>query len=762
MAKSLVIVESPAKAKTIEKYLGKDFVVRASVGHVKDLPTSKLGVEVEKNFKPTYVVIKGKKKVLDEITKIAEKSETVFLATDPDREGEAIAWHIADEIKGLGKKKSGLTVHRVLFNEITKKAVQQAIQHPVELDPHLFDAQQARRILDRLVGYKISPILWEKVKRGLSAGLVQSVAVRIVCEREKEIQAFVPVEYWSLTANLEGSLPPPFLAKLAQWKGEKAELGNQAIVDDIKAAVGKASFVLKEVVRKERKRNPIAPFVTSKLQQEAARKLGFSAKKTMTLAQKLYEGVELEDGDPVGLITYMRTDSTRLSEDAVTQVREYIAQKYGAAFVPAAPWIYKTKKAAQDAHEAIRPTSIEFDPNRVKAFLGRDEFRLYELIWKRFVACQMSQAVYDQTTFNIEAGQALFRATGSILKFAGFTQVYMEGYDEQEKVAEEDEESSQLPDLKQGETLKLLGLDGKQHFTQPPPRFTEASLVKELEEKGIGRPSTYASILSVIQDKKYAEKIEGKFYPTQLGTIVNDLLTAHFPKILNIEFTAKMEEELDEVEEGKRSWTATLQDFYQPFSETLEKAKVDMKDLKRQEIATDLSCEKCGKPMVVKWGRHGEFLACSGYPECKNTKEVQREAGGAYKAAAEKTTDEVCEKCGAPMAVKRGRFGEFLACTRYPECKSTKAIPIGVNCPDCGKPLSERKTKRGKSFFGCTGYPNCKFALWDRPLAEPCPQCASPYLLQKYSKKEGNRVVCPNKECGYQKSLETAAEAAEG
>ncbi|HKY63294.1 MAG TPA: type I DNA topoisomerase [bacterium] len=762
MAKSLVIVESPAKAKTIEKYLGKDYVVRASVGHVKDLPTSKLGVEVEKDFKPTYVVIKGKKKVLDEITKTAEKSEKVFLATDPDREGEAIAWHIADEIKGLGKKKAGgVTVHRVLFNEITKKAVQQAIQHPVELDSHLFDAQQARRILDRLVGYKISPILWEKVKRGLSAGRVQSVAVRIVCEREKEIEAFVPVEYWSLTANLEGSLPPAFLAKLAQWKGEKAELGNQGIVDDIKATVEKAPFVLKEVVRRERKRNPIAPFVTSKLQQEAARKLGFSAKKTMTLAQILYEGVELEDGDPVGLITYMRTDSTRLSEDAVGQVREYIAQKYGPAFLPASPWIYKTKKAAQDAHEAIRPTSIEFEPSRVKPFLGRDEFRLYELIWKRFVACQMSQAIYDQTTFNIEAGPALFRATGSILKFAGFTQVYMEGYDEQEKVAEEDEESAQLPDLKEGETLKLLGLDGKQHFTQPPPRFTEASLVKELEEKGIGRPSTYASILSVIQDKKYAEKIEGKFRPTQLGTIVNDLLTAHFPKILNIEFTAKMEEELDEVEEGKRSWTATLEDFYQPFSETLEKAKVDMKDLKRQEIATDLSCEKCGKPMVVKWGRHGEFLACSGYPECKNTKEVQRE-GGAYKAAAEKTTDEVCEKCGAPMAVKRGRFGEFLACTRYPECKSTKAIPIGVNCPDCGKPLSERKTKRGKSFFGCTGYPNCKFALWDRPLPEACPQCASPYLLQKYTKKEGNRVVCPNKECGYQKSLESAAQAAEG
>ncbi len=765
MAKNLVIVESPAKAKTIEKYLGKDFTVKASVGHIMDLPTSKLGVDIEKDFQPTYVVIKGKKKVLDEITKSAEKADQVFLATDPDREGEAIAWHIANEIKGLGGKKKkgeGRVVHRVLFNEITKKAVQQAIQKPVELDPHLFDAQQARRILDRLVGYKISPILWEKVKRGLSAGRVQSVAVRIICEREKEIAAFVPVEYWSLTANLEGSLPPAFQAKLAQVDGEKAELGNEAVVTALRAKVEGAPFILKEVVRRERKRMPYAPFVTSKLQQEAARKLGFTAKKTMTLAQKLYEGVELEGGEPVGLITYMRTDSTRLSDDAVAQVRDYISQKYGAAFLPPQPWVYKSKKAAQDAHEAIRPTSIEFEPGRVKAFLERDMFRLYELIWKRFVACQMSQAVYDQTTFNITAGPALFRATGSILKFAGFTQVYMEGHDEADVVPEEDEESSQLPDLKEGETLKLIGLEGKQHFTQPPPRFTEASLVKELEEKGIGRPSTYASILSVIQDKKYCEKLEGKFHPTQLGTIVNDLLTAHFPKILNIEFTAKMEEELDEVEEGKRTWVATLQDFYQPFAETLEKAKVDMKDLKRQEIATDLSCEKCGKPMVVKWGRHGEFLACSGYPECKNTKEVQRAAGGAYQAAAEKTTDEVCEKCGAAMVFKRGRFGEFLACSRYPECKSTKAIPIGVDCPECGKPLSERKTKRGKSFFGCTGYPNCKFALWDRPIPEPCPNGDSKFLLQKYSKKDGNRVACPNKECGYTRNLETPAAAAGG
>ncbi len=747
MSKSLVIVESPAKAKTIGKYLGKDYIVKASVGHVKDLPTSKLGVDVEKNFEPTYVVIKGKKKVLDEITQLAKTSENVYLATDPDREGEAIAWHIAEEIRDRVKKKNG-NIHRVLFNEITKKAIQEAIKDPKELDHHLFDAQQARRVLDRLVGYKISPLLWEKVKRGLSAGRVQSVAVRIICEREKEIEAFVPVEYWSLLADLEGSIPPKFQAKLAEYDGKKAELPNGSIVSQIKTEIENSPFLLKEILKKERKRHPTAPFVTSKLQQEAARKLGFTAKKTMMLAQRLYEGVEVEEGEPVGLITYMRTDSTRISGDAIGQVRDYIQKKYGPQFLPPQPWVYKSKKGAQDAHEAIRPTSIEYEPARVKDYLDRDQFRLYELIWKKFVACQMESAIYDQTTFNITSGKALFRATGSILKFSGFTQVYLEGEDDVS--TDQEGETEVLPNLKEGELLKLLQLDGKQHFTQPPPRFTEASLVKELEEKGIGRPSTYASILSTIQDKKYSEKIEGKFYPTQLGNIVNDLLTAHFPKILNVTFTAKMEQELDEVEDGSRSWVSTLQDFYNPFAETLAEAKVQMKDIKRQEIATDISCEKCGKPMVVKWGRHGEFLACSGYPECKNTKEVKREEG-AYKVQEEKTTTEVCEKCGAPMVFKRGRFGEFLACSKYPECKSTKAISIGVNCPDCGKPLSERKTKRGKSFFGCTGYPNCKFALWDRPINETCPQCQSPYLLQKFSKKEGNKVVCPKKECGHEK-----------
>lgn len=753
MGKSLVIVESPAKARTIEKYLGKEFVVKASVGHVKDLPTNKMGVEIEKNFEPTYVVIKGKKKVLDEINKLATKSDQIYLATDPDREGEAIAWHIANDIRDRRKKKDGeIPIHRVLFNEITKKAIKEAIKNPLQLDTKLFDAQQARRILDRLVGYQISPLLWDKVRRGLSAGRVQSVAVRIVCEREKEIEAFVPEEYWSVHAHLEGSQPPPFQAKLFKINGKKPELPNEGIVKGLREKIEKAPFVLKEIQKKERKRYPMPPFITSHLQQEASRKLGFTAKKTMMLAQRLYEGVELEGGEPFGLITYMRTDSTRVSGEALGQVRGFIQSRYGDKFLPAKPLVYKSKKAAQDAHEAIRPTSMDLDPEKLKSFLERDAYRLYDLIWKRFVACQMAPAIYDQTTFNIEAAEVLFRANGSILKFEGFTKVYTEGKDETNK--EEEENEGLLPDLKEGETLKLHKLETKQHFTQPPPRFTEASLVKELEEKGIGRPSTYAAILSTIQDKKYVEKHERQFRPTMLGNIVNDLLTAHFPRVLNVEFTAKMEEELDEVEEGKRTWLKTLGDFYAPFSDTLAKAKLEMKNIKKQEIETEFKCEKCGKAMVVKWGRHGEFLACSGYPDCKNTKEVERDSDGKYQLAAAKTTEEVCEKCGAPMIFKRGRFGEFLACSKYPECKSTKPIPIGVDCPECSKPLSARKTKRGKTFYGCTGYPKCEFALWDKPLPEPCPQCGAPFVLSKYTKKDGNKLACHKKECGFQKILD--------
>ncbi|MBF0492835.1 MAG: type I DNA topoisomerase [Deltaproteobacteria bacterium] len=771
MSKTLVIVESPSKAKTIGKYLGKNYSVKASVGHVKDLPVSKLGVDIKNDFEPTYEVIKGKKKVIDEIKSAAEKSDYVFLATDPDREGEAIAWHIAEEISSKSKaikktkKDSKIAkkleapvtaasdkIQRVLFHEITKKSILEAIAHPLALNQSLFDAQQARRVLDRLVGYQISPLLWEKVQRGLSAGRVQSVAVRIICEREAEIEKFVSTEYWSLEAQLEGSKAPSFVAKLMGKEGKKIELGNKEVTEQIKEEVSKTPFILKEVLKKERRRQPSPPFTTSTLQQEAARKLGYSAKKTMMLAQKLYEGVEVSEGETAGLITYMRTDSTRLSPDSLVEVREFILKNYSKDYLPEAAIVYKSKKAAQDAHEAIRPTSLQYDPALVAKSLSADEMKLYELIWKRFIACQMSPAVFDQTTFNISAGPYDFRATGSVMKFPGFIAVYLEGKDD---TADEDEEK-RLPNLAAPENLKLLDLLPEQHFTQPPPRFTDASLVKELEEKGIGRPSTYASILSTIVDKKYISKEQNKFRPTTLGNIVNNLLVNHFPDILNVQFTAKMEDELDDVEEGKLAWRDTIKKFYTTFDATLQKAKVQMKDIKRQEIKTDFVCEKCGRPMVVKFGRHGEFLACIGYPECKSTKEIAKAEDGAYAIQETPTTTEVCDKCASPMLVKRGRFGSFLACSKYPECKSTKAISIGVNCLQCSAPLAERKSKRGKSFYGCTAYPKCTFALWDKPVNEACPQCGSKYLLVKYSKKEGEKKVCPGKDCGYQLMAEGA------
>lgn len=752
MSQELVVVESPAKARTIKKYLGKKYQVLASVGHVKDLPKKDMGVDVENDFKPTYVIIKGKAKVLKQITDAAKKADAVYLAPDPDREGEAIAWHVAEEIaKTQKKEKKKTTVHRVLFNEITKKAIIKAISEPTTIKQPLVDAQQTRRILDRLVGYKISPILWEKVRRGLSAGRVQSVAVRIVCEREAEIAAFNSKEYWSIVAHLEGSIPPEFEAKLSKISGKDFEISNEGEAQKITKDLEKANFVLTKITKSERKRNPSPPFITSKLQQEAARKLGFSAKKTMTLAQMLYEGVEIPGAGPVGLITYMRTDSTRLSNDIVEQAREYIGVRFGKDVVPDKPVFYKSKKGAQDAHEAIRPTSMEYPPEVIEQHLERDVLRLYELIWKRFVASQMKPAVFDQTAFDVDAGTYALRATGQVMKFKGFISIYMEGEDEEKEKDEEDNPT--LPKLSDGEKLKLKGLDPNQHFTQPPPRFTEASLVKELEEKGIGRPSTYASILSVIQDKQYAEKIEKRFRPTDLGKLVNDLLVNNFPEILDIGFTAEMEHELDQIEDGELDWVKALKDFYGPFEKALGKAKIKMRDVKRQQVETEVKCEKCGGTMVIKWGRHGEFLACSNYPECRNTKEFKKTEEGKIEIQKAETTDEKCEKCGKPMTVKRGRFGPFLACTGYPECKSTKAITTGIKCPECGKgELAQKRTRTGRFFYGCTNYPNCKFATWDKPVNEPCPECGSKILVEKYSKKTGTTsLACPNKECKYKK-----------
>jgi DNA topoisomerase-1 len=774
---SLVVVESPAKAKTIKKYLGRGYDVRASVGHVKDLPKSKIGVDVEKGFTPQYDVIKGKAKVLSEIKRAAHTAERVFLATDPDREGEAIAWHIAEEIGADG---GDARVRRVLFNEITKNAIQKAIERPIDLDRRKFDSQQARRILDRLVGYQISPILWKKVRRGLSAGRVQSVAVRLVVEREREIEAFRAEEYWTLEAQLAASLPPEFRARLWKVDGEKADLKDEATTRGLVAEIEKASFTVSTVDRKERRRNAPPPFTTAKLQQDAANRLGFTAKKTMTLAQRLYEGVELGEEGAVGLITYMRTDSVRLSTEAVDAARAFVSERFGKDHLPAEPNVFKTKaKSAQEAHEAIRPTSLEWTPERVAPFFEqigeRDMFRLYELIWNRFVACQMVPAVYDQTAADIAAGRVTFRATGSILKFPGYLAVYGAKPPEEEAGAEEEKaengaegekknEERQLPPLEPGMALALRGLLPEQHFTQPPPRFNESSLVKELEQRGIGRPSTYAAILENIQEKGYVEKVERNFKPTHVGLIVTDELVKSFPREMDLAFTAGMEERLDEIEDGAARWQDVLKDFYDKFKEDLAKAEVHMRDVKRQEIATDLVCEKCGKPMVIKWGRMGEFLACSGYPECRNTMNFRREEGRIVPEKEEEVpVDEKCPDCGAPMVMKRGRFGRFLACTRYPDCRGTKPVSIGVTCPKgCGGYVTEKRSRRGRTFYGCSSYPKCDFVSWDRPRNEACPQCGGAYLLDKYSKRDGPFVACPNKECGYRRSAEPPAPATEG
>jgi DNA topoisomerase-1 len=688
----------------------------------------------------------------------------VLLAPDPDREGEAIAWHIAEEVRAANPN-----IQRVLFNEITKKAINEAIGKPMALDVKKFESQQARRILDRLVGYQISPVLWTKVKRGLSAGRVQSVAVRLVVEREAEITAFRPEEYWTVETLVEGGAPPPFTAKFAKLDGKRAELTNEGQAREVVDIIKGASLVVAGVERKERRKNPPPPFITSKLQQEASSKLRFSPKRTMGLAQRLYEGVEVGDDGLVGLITYMRTDSTRISDDAVGETRGFITERYGANFLPAEPIVYKSKKGAQDAHEAIRPTSLKYDPETVRAAWaggkggGRDEresddlLRLYTLIWNRFVACQMVAAIFDQTSIDIGAGRVELRASGQVMKFPGFLSVYAETV---EDAANEDETGTALPDVHQGEAIRLLETKPEQHFTQPPPRFSEATLVKELEEKGIGRPSTYAAILSTVQDRGYVEKKEGRLHPTELGVMVNGLLVKSFPGIVSTDFTAQMEEQLDHVEDGTADWVKLLDGFYKPFKLDLEKAKIEMRDVKREEEKTDQVCEKCGKPMVIKWGRNGHFLACSGYPDCRNTKEFTRHADGSLTiVSTTRPSDQICPTCSSPMVIKRGRFGEFIACSRYPECKTTSPISLGVDCPKegCGGYLTEKRSKRGKVFFGCSNYSKtqCDFVSWDRPLAQPCPKCGAKFVVQKVSKAAGTRIRCLKEDCGYTADAES-------
>ncbi|MGB8295265.1 MAG: type I DNA topoisomerase [Polyangia bacterium] len=761
---TLVIVESPAKAATIKKYLGAGFVVKASVGHVKDLPKATMGIDVKHDFQPEYVVIEGKKKVIADIKAAAKKAEKVLLAPDPDREGEAIAWHIAEEIRPANPN-----IQRVLFNEITKKAVNEAILHPLELDMHKFESQQARRVLDRLVGYEISPVLWSKVRRGLSAGRVQSVAVRLVVDREAEIKAFRPEEYWTIEAQVEGSAPPPFVARVVRLNGEKPALTHEGQASEIVSLLSQASLQVAAVERKERRKNPPPPFITSRLQQEASSKLRFSPKRTMGLAQRLYEGVELGDEGPTGLITYMRTDSTRLSEDAVKDVRAWIGERYGVTSLPAEPNVFKSKKSAQDAHEAIRPTSMQYDPETVRRLLAKtpsergareteELVKLYTLIWNRFVACQMTPAVFDQTAIEIEAGPVGLRATGQVMRFAGYLAIYAEA---QEEASPDDEPAGSLPDVHEGEILRLLGCQPEQHFTQPPPRYSEATLVRELEEKGIGRPSTYATILSTVQDRGYVEKKENRLGPTELGVVVNGLLVKSFPEIVSSDFTAQMEEQLDEVEEGAVDWVKLLRDFYGPFEKDLARAKVEMRDLKREEEPTEEVCEKCGKPMVIKWGRNGYFLACSGYPECRNTKEYTRNADGTLTVQpTTRPSDQVCPTCGSPMVIRRGRFGEFLACSRYPDCKTTSPISLGVACPrpGCGGYLTEKRSRRGKIFFGCSNYSKtkCDFVSWDRPLPQRCPQCDAAFVVQKVS-RAGVRLRCLAEGCGW--TIEPDADA---
>ncbi|PIQ97836.1 MAG: DNA topoisomerase I [Nitrospinae bacterium CG11_big_fil_rev_8_21_14_0_20_56_8] len=745
LSKSLVIVESPTKVKTLNKILGKDFIVKASVGHLKDLPKKKLGVDVDNDFAPEYITIRGKGKILSELKTAAKKAEHIYLAPDPDREGEAIAHHICSEIARLNKGK----VYRVLFNEITKKAVTEAIKNPTEINLNKVDAQQARRILDRLVGYKISPILWKKVHRGLSAGRVQSVALRIVCEREREIQGFKAEEYWTLTLDMEGHNPPPFQSRLFKIEDKKAELHNQAETDAVVHAIENGIFVLEDIVKKERRRNPAAPFITSSLQQEASRKLNFSPKKTMMLAQRLYEGMSLGKKGTVGLITYMRTDSTRLADEAIAAVRSFIGERFGQEFIPQAPNVYKSKKSAQEAHEAIRPTDVELDPKSVKEFLDNDSFRLYELVWARFVSCQMVPAVLDTTQFDIRCGNYLFRSNGSILKFAGFMKVYVEGVDDASPDAPLGDDRL-LPELDKGEELKVLKVLPEQHFTQPPPRFTEAMLVKELEDKGVGRPSTYASIISVIKERDYVTTVERRLVASELGFLVSDLLVENFPDIMTTEFTARMEDQLDQIEDGTVPWVSALKSFYEPFKVDLEMAEKKMRDVKKQMEETGETCEKCGKSMVIKWGRFGKFMACSGYPECKNTKEI----GGnkTDEAAVNETVEGTCDQCNSPLVIKLGRFGKFIACSTYPDCKFTKPISLGIPCPEegCEGEISPRRSKKGRTFYGCSKYPKCTFTSWDKPVAEQCPECGNAFMVEKWKKNEGAQVLCPK--CGHKKS----------
>ncbi len=736
MPDALVVVESPAKARTINKILGKRFKVLASMGHVRDLPQKELGIDVENGFKPTYRTIRGRDKFVKELRSASRSADRLILATDPDREGEAIAWHVAEALK------RGDDAQRVMFNEITERAVREAVANPSRIDSRKVDAQQARRVLDRLVGYKVSPLLWKTVHGGLSAGRVQSVALRLICEREAAIVAFVPKEYWTVDVNVKREDTAPFKARLFRFKGEKPELKTREEVDrilsDLRAAASDPGYRIAEVKRREQRRNPAPPFITSTLQQEASRRLRFTARKTMQVAQQLYEGIEVrvsttDATETTGLITYMRTDSTRLANEAVSAARDYIRGRFGEAYLPAKAKAYRKSKAAQDAHEAIRPTDMERPPQVVDAHLTPDQTKLYRLIWDRFIACQMAPAVYNRTTVDVRVDEYELRATGSELKFAGFTALYTEGTDD-----ELEEAQTRLPEgLKKGDTLIMMALLPEQHFTKPLPRFSEATLVKELESLEIGRPSTYAQIISTLQDKDYVGRNAGRFSPTDLGRTVNGILVQAFPDVFNVDFTARMEDELDQVENGEVGWVKVVEDFYGPFCRDLERAEGQRKQMKEAlQEETDRICEKCGNFFVIKWGRNGRFLACSGFPECRNTLPLE--------ASEPEPSGEVCEKCGSEMAIRTGKNGRFLACSGYPDCKNTRSISTGVPCPqkDCDGQLKERSSRRGRTFFSCGNFPKCTYASWDRPLNLPCPMCEGPFLAEHTGRNGQTSVRC--------------------
>ncbi len=757
MTKPLVIVESPTKVKTLKKYLGKGYNVAATVGHIKDLPAKDIGIDIEDNFKPIYKTISGKRKVVTDLKRAAGDATDIYLAPDPDREGEAIAWHTADILK-----KKGRNFHRVLFHELTKNAILEAMASPESLHQKKYEAQQARRILDRLVGYQISPLLWRKVKRGLSAGRVQSVAVRIICEREREIHAFESEEYWSVTAHLAADAPPEFSAKLAKKNGKKiGRIPDEASASAILAELSGEKLMVEKVAKKTSKRNPLPPFTTSKLQQEAIHKFRFSAKKTMMVAQQLYEGIELEDGEQMGLITYMRTDSTRIAQEAAEEAQQLILEQFGQDYALEKPRFFKNRKKVQDAHEAIRPTSVFNTPEKMARYLSEDQKSLYQLIWKRFVASQMQQALIDNNSVTITSGAYAFNASGSIVRFPGFMTLYM-SVDEESK---REDQKKQLPELVKGMELRLIRFDPKQHFTMPPPRFSEASLVKELEENGIGRPSTYAAILSTIRDKGYVEMLKRAFRPTELGFIVNDLVVESFPDLFSVDFTAKMEDDLDRVEAAEADSLKLLSRFYEPFKAELDKAAEDMLSMKGVGLPTDLDCPKCGKKLRIKVGKNGHFLACSGYPDCTYSRDYERDEKGRIQPIEplhDENIEKDCEKCGKPMVVKRGRYGSFLACSGYPDCKHTESLDTnnggqatGVKCPEkgCDGELAQRKSKRGKVFYGCTRFPDCTFAIWDKPVDKACPSCNASFLVEKSTKKEGTFLACLNKECGYKEPL---------